>query len=439
MLEVNSKTETRLHQQDKLIAKELQNEATAKQLRILWVVHLQYDYGIEHGGHIRFFNYARILREKGHEVYFAVFIGKDKATENRQSYFENLKQKGIISGYYEIEYNHPNLRGKLARLLTFPQFSRRVLQSNQAFVITQIENIIKERDINLCVISNRDFLFALPSIKHKVATIIDWCDSYTLFYSRYRARLLKEKSFVKWFMSLDGSLKAWVEERHYSQHCSANIVVSPKDKECLDEVNKTPYLNHLLLNGVDLPIIKDDVKKIENRIIFSGNMDFPPNYESAIWFIKNVMPLLLKRNPKIKFVVAGANPIEELRALKTENVEVTGFVSDIKHEIAISKLYVAPMVSGGGFKNKVVEAISSGTFVVATSIGVEFLDEAFQKKMLVADTPQEMANAIFSYLDEPTHYEQRLKSLQETIREEFTWEQRTQELIVIAHKAIRAL
>lgn len=432
MLEVNSKTGLTSHQNNEAIVKDLRNEAAAIRLRILWVLRLQYDYGIEHGGHIRFFNYARILREKGHEVYFAVSVGKNQTTEKRRRYLENLREKGIISGYYEIEYKHPNLRGKLARLLTSPKLSRSILRINQAPVVTQIENIIKEQDINLCMIADRDFLFTLPSITPKVATIADWCDSYILFYRRQRAELLKEKSFGKLIMSLDDSLKAWVEERHYSRHCSANIVVSPKDKECLDEVNQTPNKNHVLLNGVDLSKTKTDVKKIKNRIIFSGNMDFPPNFESAIWFIKNVLPLLLQHKPEIKFVVAGANPVEELKALSCENVEVTGFVSDIKHEIAMSELYVAPMVSGGGFKNKVVEAISSGTYVVATSIGVEFLDEAFQKKMLVADTPQEMADAIGSYLDNPAPYELHLESLRETISEEFTWEKRTQELIGIA-------
>lgn len=433
MLEVNSKTEPTLHQQDKVTVKELQNEATTIQLRILWILRLQYDYGIEHGAHIRFFNYAHLLREAGHEVYFAVPVGKNETVETRRRYLENLREKGIISGYYEIEYKHPSLRGKLARLLTFPKLSHSILQSNQTPAIAQIESIIKEQDINLCMIADRDLLFALPSITPKVATIADWCDSYILFYRRQRAELLKEKSFIKLIRSLDGSLKAWAEERYYSKHCSANIVVSPKDKECLDEVNHKPNKNHVLLNGVDLPKTKTDVKKIKNRIIFSGNMDFPPNYESAIWFIKYVLPLLLKRKPEIKFVVAGSNPIKELRALSGANVEVTGFVSDIKREIAMSELYVAPMVSGGGFKNKVVEAISSGTYVVSTSIGVEFLNEEFQKQMLIADTPQEMTDAILSYLANPARYEQRLENLREIISKEFTWEKRTQELIGIAH------
>lgn len=435
-MELNSVTIPKLHHQNKVTMTEIPGDIAETKLRIIWVLPLQFNYGIEHGGHIRFFNYSRILREKGHEVYFAVRAGKNETSEKRRSYLEDLKQKGIISDYYEIEYHHPNFRGKLARLLSFPKLSRRILQSYHAPLIAQIKNIIKERDINLCVISYRDLFFLFPSITPEVATIADWCDSYILYFRREREQLFKEKSYLKYIKTFNLSLQAWIEERHYSKHCSANIVVSPKDKECLDEVSKAPHLNHVLLNGIDLPELEGDLRRIKNRIIFSGNMDFPPNYESAIWFIKKVLPLILQRNAGIKFVVAGANPIKELKALSSENVEVTGFVKDIKREIAVSELYIAPMICGGGFKNKVVEAISSGTYVIATSIGVEFLNEAFQKQMLIADTPQEMADAILAFLADPASYEQRLKNLQKTIREEFTWEIRTQELINIAGKII---
>lgn len=433
---MNSVTVPKLHQQNKITMTETPNDIEAIQLRIIWVLPLQYDYGIEHGGHIRFFNYSRILRENGHEVYFAVRVRKNETTERRQNYLENLKQKGIISDYYEIEYHHPNFLGKLAKLLSFPRLSRLILRSYHAPLIAQIKNIIEDRDINLCMISHRDLFFLFPSITPQIATIADWCDSYILYFRREREQLLKERSYLKFIKTFNLSLNSWIEERHYSRHCSANIVVSPKDKECLDEVSKRPHLNHVLLNGIDLPILKGDLKKIKNRIIFSGNMDFPPNYESAIWFIKKVLPLILERNAEIKFVVAGANPIKEIKALSSKNVEVTGFVDDIKREIALSELYIAPMICGGGFKNKVVEAISSGTYVVATSIGIEFLDAEFQKQMLVADTPQEMADAILTFLENPESYEQRLKSLQEIIRKEFTWEKRTQELIGIAGKII---
>ena len=408
---------------------------TTHPLRVLWLQHLDYNYGIEHGAHLRLFNYARHLRESGHEVYFAVPIPKDVRQEKRLYYLRSLKEKNIISDYFEIQYRHPRLLGKLARLLIAPALSRFVLQGSQQPIISRIEQLIRERQINLFIIGDRGFLFVLPVINRVVACIIDWCDSNVLLYRRQRQILFQQRRFVDWLESFRPYWEAWLEEHHYSKYCSISLVASPVDKQCLDQVSGAPEKSRVLMNGVELPKEQAVANKIKNRLIFSGNMDFPPNYESALWFIRNVLPLLLKENPKINFVVAGANPVEELKGLQGNNVEVTGFVEDIRQEIARSILYVAPMVCGGGFKNKVVEAITSGTYVVATSIAVEFLSAELQKQLLVADQPQDMAKVILSYLNKPLG-SQQLQSLQYTMSHEFSWKRRTEELISIASDII---
>ena len=112
-----------------------------------------------------------------------------------------------------------------------------------------------------------------------------------------------------------------------------------------------------------------------------------------------------------------------------------GYVENLRQEIARSELYVAPLICGGGFKNKVVEAISSGTFVVATSMAVEFFDPKVRKHLLVADTPQQMAGAILSYLQSPQDFAIKLKTLKRIIDEDFTWESKAKELVGIACEA----
>lgn len=159
-------------------------------------------------------------------------------------------------------------------------------------------------------------------------------------------------------------------------------------------------------------------------------MDFAPNYESAIWFIDNVFPLLLRRN--IKLIIAGANPVEELVARAGDGIEITGYVENLREEIARSQLYVAPLICGGGFKNKVVEAIASGTFVVGTSMAVEFLSPEARKHLIVADTAQEMAAAIVSYLQDPQKFAPKLEALKRILAEELTWENGARQLSEIA-------
>jgi glycosyltransferase involved in cell wall biosynthesis len=171
-----------------------------------------------------------------------------------------------------------------------------------------------------------------------------------------------------------------------------------------------------------------------NRIVFTGNMNFPPNYEGALWFIDHVMPLVRRSRPDVEFVVAGRNPVPELMEKASKCVTILGAVDDIHHEIAKSAVYVAPLISGGGFKNKVLEAISSGTFVVATPIAVEFLDKRFRDLLLVGGTPEEMAARICSVLNDPELHKIRLERLRQRIYDEFTWEKRADELARLARQ-----
>jgi glycosyltransferase involved in cell wall biosynthesis len=179
------------------------------------------------------------------------------------------------------------------------------------------------------------------------------------------------------------------------------------------------------------------VADVENRLVFSGNMSFPPNYEGAIWFIDHVLPLLDARHHGLTFYVAGAYPVPELQQRGTRpGVEIAGFVADLDAEIARSRLYVAPLISGGGFKNKILEALAAGQFVVATSRAVEFLDPAITRLLLVGDTPEELAGHITAYLANPGAFEEHRAALQQIVRTQFTWERRALELLDIVRTAL---
>jgi glycosyltransferase involved in cell wall biosynthesis len=110
-------------------------------------------------------------------------------------------------------------------------------------------------------------------------------------------------------------------------------------------------------------------------------------------------------------------------------VTILGAVEDMHREIAKSAVYVAPLISGGGFKNKILEAIVSGTFVVASPTAVEFFDAAFRDLLLVADSPQLMAGHVAAVLADPGRYSARLEGLRRRVHEEFTWERRADELV----------
>ena len=188
----------------------------------------------------------------------------------------------------------------------------------------------------------------------------------------------------------------------------------------------------VVLNGVKEGLPKGQFPRVPGRIIFTGNMDFPPNYEAALWFLDNVFPLVVSQRPDVCFVISGANPIPALRQRASKNVVVTGYVENLNCEIACSEIFVAPLISGGGFKNKVLEAIVNRTSLVATSIAVEFFDTGIRDLISVADSPVEMAEAILRVWKEPQQAELRTEELYELVISQFSWASRAAEIVELS-------
>jgi glycosyltransferase involved in cell wall biosynthesis len=406
---------------------------TRPRLKILWLAHLDYHMGNAHGGNLRLFNYGKKLLSAGHDVYFLVRKRESDNPIEKEIYLDGLKQQKIITDYFEIEYDHPRLRGKLGHLLFHPALTNRLLRKQQAPVIDAIRQIITGKQINVCICTSRDLLFALPAIRKEGKTIVDWVDSYFLYHLRDARLHLAEYRPDLALKSLRFLADAFIEERYYSRHSDLNLAVSPIDKRYLDFANGSPRKNFFLLNGVSGQRT-NGIPKVKGRLIFTGNMDFPPNYESAIWFIDHVFPLL-RDHREVHLVIAGANPTKELRARAGERVEVTGYKEELRQEIARSELYVAPLICGGGFKNKVLEAIASGTYLVGTSMAVEFLGVNARKLFLIADTPRQMADAILTYLQEPQKFADNLEALKRIVDEEFSWERKAKEFVEIICEA----
>ncbi|MHB1938879.1 MAG: glycosyltransferase [Acidobacteriaceae bacterium] len=155
--------------------------------------------------------------------------------------------------------------------------------------------------------------------------------------------------------------------------------------------------------------VNPDLFKIEaaddsyhNSVVFFGKMDTEPNVAAAIWFARNVMPLLPKH---MRFVILGANPSPRVQALANEQVRVLGFVEDPYAIIRGALAVVAPMQFGGGIQNKLLEAMSVGGLCIATSIPARALNYAKHgKELLVADDPEIYAQMLASISKSPGEY-----------------------------------
>ena len=105
----------------------------------------------------------------------------------------------------------------------------------------------------------------------------------------------------------------------------------------------------------------------EEAIVFTGAMDYWPNVDGAVWFAREVLPLICEKRP-VRFYVVGMNPHRAVRALAgNPAVTVTGRVPDVRPYLSHASVVVAPLRVARGIQNKVLEAMAMAKPVVATA------------------------------------------------------------------------
>lgn len=133
-------------------------------------------------------------------------------------------------------------------------------------------------------------------------------------------------------------------------------------------------------------------KKPNQDILFWGAMYRPENYEAAIWFIENVIPLL--SDLPVRFIVAGNRPPEQLKKYADDRVVITGFVEDETPLFESSMCFVSPLQTGAGIKVKVIEALSAGIPILTNSIGIEGIPAVNGESYFHCEKAEEYAEII---------------------------------------------
>jgi O-antigen biosynthesis protein len=138
-----------------------------------------------------------------------------------------------------------------------------------------------------------------------------------------------------------------------------------------------------------------------NDIVFIGSFQHAPNVDAVSYFAKEIMPLLRKQLPGVRFYAVGSKPPIELLALASEDVILTGFVEDLATLLDKMKISVAPLRYGAGIKGKIGTAMAVGLPVVATSLAVEGMSLGDGENILVVDGVVAFANVVAKiYQDE---------------------------------------
>jgi len=144
------------------------------------------------------------------------------------------------------------------------------------------------------------------------------------------------------------------------------------------------------------------IRERSARILFTGMMAHPPNADAAIFFARDVLPLIQASVPHAEFWIVGRDVPLSVRALAAQpGVVVTGFVSDIRPYIAQATVVVVPLRFGSGMRNKILEAWAMDKCVVSTRVGAEGLPCQPGVNILLADDAPSLAQRVVEAIQDP--------------------------------------
>lgn len=175
-------------------------------------------------------------------------------------------------------------------------------------------------------------------------------------------------------------------------------------------------------NGVSAASHVPTVPPATRTALFVGAVDYGPNKAALRWFLDEVWPQVLERVPSARFLAVGrgVSSVHPRPTGEPGGVEFHSDVASVDPFYDRADVCVVPLLSGGGTKIKLVEALSRGRAVVTTSLGLEGLEE-HRDVLRVADGAPAFVAALVELLEDPEQAA-KLGAAAADVAQSFSWE-----------------
>ena len=251
---------------------------------------------------------------------------------------------------------------------------------------------------------------------------IDYQDVFSYGMKR---RICKSPFYVRPFMKMEYKRLLAYEEKVFAIFDNKTIISFP-DQKLIPHPEREKI--HVIPNGVDHAFFspRPDEKKYD--LLFTGNMAYPPNVDAAGFLAREILPLVWKSRPGTKLTIAGASPDRRVTALKSKNIEVSGWVDDIRDAYAAARVFIAPMRIGTGLQNKLLEAMSMKIPAITTPLANDALQAKDEHEILIGENADELAFRIIRLLDDANLHQKIAKNGFAFVKKNYSWEEATEKL-----------
>ena len=213
-------------------------------------------------------------------------------------------------------------------------------------------------------------------------------------------------------------------ERQACERSECVLVATEREAQLARQIAPAARV-HVVPIGIDTARFSprsDDALIRPPAIVFTGDMSYFPNQEGVSFFGREVLPLIRRDIPDVRFMVVGRNPgraVEDLA--RAAGFEVTGYVPDVRPWLARATVAVAPLRIAAGIQTKILEAMACGLPVVATPRAVQGLLAEVAHVVETAETAADFAARVVRLLRDPQLARQRGLEGRRRVAEAYSW------------------
>jgi len=402
-------------------------------MNILWVK-TELLHPLDKGGKLRSYHMLRELKRNGlHRITYITLDDGHGGREARQQAGEYCDElvtipfhppaKGSIRFYVDLVLN------------LFSKLPYAVARYRSAALQRAIDARVAAGDVDIVVC---DFLAPSVNVSEDLP-----CPA-VLFEHNVEALIWKRHSEVAANPLKRGYLAVqWKRMRAFeARECRRYdyvVTVSPEDRILVSQEYTIETVADVP-TGVDTAYFTPSGTQPRDRLnmVFTGSMDWMPNDDAVRFFLGGVWPRIRATVPNATFTVVGRNPSAALVALSSQEpgVTVTGRVEDVRPYMERAAVYLVPLRIGGGTRLKIFEAMAMGLPVVSTWIGAEGLPVTDGENIVLADAPEQFANAAVQLLTDQARAHAIGDEAARTVRARAGWDRAAHEFDKICGRVL---
>jgi glycosyltransferase involved in cell wall biosynthesis len=238
-------------------------------------------------------------------------------------------------------------------------------------------------------------------------------------------RRSKEKKGIKSYIYASEYRRLLRYERIIFEYFENKIIISKQDQAFI--IHPDYKKIKIVPNGIDAKFFEVIPQEKKYELVFVGNMSYAPNISATKYLAAHILPQV----PELKCLIAGANPSKEILKLATKNmnqITVSGWIDDVREAYQSGKIFFAPMQSGTGLQNKLLEAMAQGIPCITTTIANNGIEAENDEILLVADTPEAQIEAIKRLLNDAEKRNSMALNAKKWVHENFSWSETVYQL-----------